>query len=275
MKQMSRIVTFLLLVLLMLLMGPAALAAAQLDNHVTDSAYLVTDEEWAVLDARASEISERYSCGVYIITVNDFLDFGDTPYEAADRLRAYFELGCGESGDCALLLLSMADRDYALIAHGDFGNAAFTDYGKEVLAEHFLEKFADDDWYGGFEAYLDKSEAFLAMAQAGTPFDVDNDPDAKKEFLIGSLLMIVLIPSLIAGVVCMIWKNQMQSVQTQTEAAAYVVADSNRLRICQDQFLSVSQQRRKIQKSDDTSSSGRRGGTTVDSNGTSGHSGKF
>lgn len=41
------------------------------------------------------------------------------------------------------MLLSMEYRDYDIMAHG-YGNIAFTDYGKEKMAERFLDEFGDD-----------------------------------------------------------------------------------------------------------------------------------
>ena len=50
--------------------------------------------------------------------------------------------------------LSMAERDFQMLAHGDTANAAFTDYGKYIMQDEFLDNFREDDWYGGFADYI-------------------------------------------------------------------------------------------------------------------------
>lgn len=53
-----------------------------------------------------------------------------------------------------MLALSMAERDFQMLAHGDTANAAFTDYGKYIMQDEFLDNFREDDWYGGFADYI-------------------------------------------------------------------------------------------------------------------------
>ena len=86
--------------------------------------------------------------------------YDETIYEAAKTLYQEYSLGYGEEKSGELLLLSMAERDYTLIAYG-YGNTAFTDYGKDKLSEVFLDDFGDDNWYSGLSDYLDKSESML------------------------------------------------------------------------------------------------------------------
>ena len=100
---------------------------------------------------------------MYIVTVEDFTDYSDTYYVKGfgEELFSSYDLGLGDDNCGILLILSMAERDYGLVAHGDFANAAFTDYGKDKLSEAFLDDFGDDNWYSGLSDYLDKSESML------------------------------------------------------------------------------------------------------------------
>ena len=144
---------------------------------VTDEAGLLSDQECLELERRAEEISLKYKCGVYIILLDDFTayTYDETIYEAAKTLYQEYRLGYGEEKSGELLLLSMAERDYTLIAYG-YGNTAFTDYGKDKLSEVFLDDFGDDNWYSGLSDYLDKSESMLQSAREGHPLDVDSNP---------------------------------------------------------------------------------------------------
>ena len=136
--------------LLAILLPATALAASGFEDarlgFVTDEAGLLTNDEWAALEERAEEISQRQRCGVYIILLDDFTryTYDSSVDEAAKSLYTDYALGYGPQKSGVLLLLSMAERDYALIAYG-YGNTAFTDYGKDRLADVFLDDFGDDD----------------------------------------------------------------------------------------------------------------------------------
>ena len=142
---------------------------------VTDEAGLLTDEEWTALETRAEELSTEYACGIYVITVDDFRNYttDEDVYEAAKSLYQEYRLGYGEEQSGELLLLSMEERDYALIAYG-YGNTAFTDYGKDKLSEKFLDDFGENSWYKGFSDYLEKSGSMLRQA-------CDRDPDLHRD----------------------------------------------------------------------------------------------
>ncbi|MGM9606354.1 MAG: TPM domain-containing protein [Oscillospiraceae bacterium] len=254
------------LTLLTALTVPAWAAEPQLD-YVTDAAWLLTDEEWMALEDTAQSISQKYQCDVYIITVDDFTDYVNTDsiYEAAKAIYRDYDLGYGTEKSGVLLMLSMAERDYTLIAYG-YGNTAFTDYGKDKLAEKFLDNFGDDDWYGGFQDYLEKSADMLQSARAGQPLDVGSSPLIR---LVG-LLISVALGCFVSLTICAFLWQRMKSVAVKAEADSYIPAGSVDITVREDHFTHTTETRVKIEKD---SSSG--GGTSVDSDGFSGKSGKF
>ena len=234
---------------------------------VTDEAGLLSDQECLELERRAEEISLKYKCGVYIILLDDFTayTYDETVYEAAKTLYQEYSLGYGEEKSGELLLLSMAERDYTLIAYG-YGNTAFTDYGKDKLSEVFLDDFGDDNWYSGLSDYLDKSESMLQSAREGHPLDVDSNP---LIVLVG--IGISLLVGCVAAFVIAVGLSSrlMKSVSAKTEANAYLIAGSVEITGREDHFTHTTEIRQKIET--DSGS----GGTTVDSDGFSGKSGKF
>ena len=128
------LLTLLLALALLLGLSASAFAEARLD-YVTDEAGILSEEERTQLNARAGQISEQYQCGVYVVIVNDYRSYVNGNIETfAEEVFAGYDLGYGDSRDGVMLAMSMADRDYDLYAHGDFGNYAFTDYGKGQLA---------------------------------------------------------------------------------------------------------------------------------------------
>lgn len=266
-KRISSILTVMALALLLCVPALAAgFEEAEL-NFVTDEAGIFSEQEWSELEARAEEISQKYKCGVYIIVVDDFTDYvyDETVYEAAKTFYQEYSLGYGEEKSGELLLLSMEERDYTLIAYG-YGNTAFTDYGKDKLADAFLDDFGDDEWYNGFSDYLEKSDSMLQSARAGHPLDVDSNPLIRLAGIGISLLVGCVAAFVIAVGVS---DRMMKSVSAKTKSDAYLTAGSVEITGREDHFTHTTETRTKIERSSSS------GGTTVDSDGFSGKSGKF
>ena len=262
----SLFVTLILFISLCVPVLAAGFEEAEL-YFVTDDVGVLSDPEWEQLEQQAEDISVQYQCGVYVILVDDFTNYtyDDTVYEAAKTFYQDYTLGYGTQRDGILLLLSMEDRDYALVADG-YGNTAFTDYGKDKLSDVFLDDFKDDDWYGGLSDYLEKCESMLKSARAGNPLDVGSNPMIR----IAGIGISLLIGCGLALLLCWLLKErQMKSVAVKAEAGAYLSGGSVNITNRQDQFTHTTQIRTKIEKK----SSG--GGTSVDKDGFSGKSGKF
>ena len=115
---MKKILSFLAVLALLTALCVPALAAEPELGCVTDAASLLSDQQWATLEGKAEALSAQYECGVYIITVDDFADYVNTNdiYEAAKAIYKEYSLGWGEEKSGVLLMLSMAERDYSLIA---------------------------------------------------------------------------------------------------------------------------------------------------------------
>ena len=256
--------TRIFMVLLLLLVALALPVQASEYTFVYDDAMLLTTTKAAELENMAAQTAARYGCGIYIVTMYDYTPYGSTVRSAAENFFLTHDLGLGGDDNGVLLLLSMAERDYALIAHGDIGNTAFTDYGKDVLSEAFLDDFRYDDWAGGFYDYLSMSEELLYAASAGEPLDVQSESDVGM-----SLVMILLIPAIIAGVACGIMAATMKSARQKTNANDY--RRQMQLHDRRDRFITRTVVRQKIESSSSSSS----GGTRVNAGGFSGKSGKF
>ncbi|WP_312613398.1 TPM domain-containing protein [Oscillibacter sp.] len=278
----------LLLLLVLAFALPLPTLAAELDA-VTDAAGLLTDAERGELNDRAEELAAQYQCAVYIVTLEDMEDMGTSDaYDLATAVYTEYDLGYGEEKSGLLLLLSMAERDYALIAYG-YGNTAFTDYGKDVLLdEEVLPLLGEDAYYEGFSAYLDTAGEYLSMARDGKPFDVENAPGynetdgsygvtARPKYDEGEFAVrlgaVILLPLLLAGGICLYWKRQMNTAVSARTADRYIPSDGFHLTGQQDTFLYRTETRRRIENH--SSGGGHAGGTSMRSGGFSGRSGKF
>ena len=235
---------FLLVTVFLLAALCAGPALAAPEDYVVDLAEILSYEEWADLTANCEALSQTYGCGVYIGTVADMRSYGYTDIE--DFAEAFFddlELGLGDRADGILLVLSMAGRDYDLDSHGEYGNYAFTPLGKDTLSEVFLDNFRNDDWYGGFYDYIARCGEMLALAQAGEPVDI---PASTR--LASSLGTSLLLAFLLALVICLVLRGKNKSVQTASDADAYVAAGAVDIRVREDQFIHQTVTRRKIEK---------------------------
>ena len=150
------------------------------------------------------------------------------------------------------------------------GNRSFTDYGKGVLAErYFLSEFGSDNWYAGFDRYVDGCMEFLQMDAQDEPFDQNTDPERLEDIGVLKWIVVIVVPLLTALVVCLVMKGKMKTARKQTHADAYIPQNGVRMLRQDDVYLTTTQTRVKIE----TQKSG--GGTSVNSGGFSHSSGKF
>jgi len=235
---------------------------------VTDTTGTLSDSQWETLNTRAESITEKYKCDVAIIFIDEMTD-NDGAFEWAQYLFNYYNFGYGSDRSGVLLFISLAERDYALIARG-FGNTAFTDYGKDVMLDRYiLPLLGENRFFEAFSAYLDKAEEFLALARDGTPFDRGTDPNSEGLSLLFKLAIIIFLPLIVAFSICSLWKSKMKTARIAQTACSYIPPGGFQLTGRADMFLYRTKIRTKIQSNSSS------GGTTVNSGGFSGRSGKF
>jgi len=185
--------------------------------------------------------------------------------------------------------LSMAERDFQMLAHGDTANAAFTDYGKYIMQDEFLDNFREDDWYGGFADYIAACGRYLEANANGAPIDVEPSDETEEEYeplSFGDKLFFAALMAfrfglplglIVAFIVCAVYKRQLKSVRRATEAARYTVSGGAEITAREDRFTHTTEVRTPIKTESDDHDSGPSfsGGTTVNSGGFSHSSGKF
>lgn len=239
-----RIVSLLLaLYLFGLFVGTACAASEPQLSYVTDEAGLLQEAQLQQLEQMAQSVADRYSVGVYIVTVPDYRELDPAGvYEATYGVYHEYSLGEGQKRNGILLLLSMSGRDYALFRYGEQAVYAFNDYGVEKLEETFLDNFGKDDWNGGFADFLLECDRYLEKAASGKPV---------RESPVTRILIAWAIALVIAAVVCAVLKGQMKTVHKGTSAASY--GENLGLTEQLDQFTHRTETRRKIES---TKSSG-------------------
>ena len=249
-------------------MGAEAPAAMEQGStpmeYVFDLCDLLPYEAWQELESRAKALTERHHCAIYFALVDDYTEYGDEDvYLTTAQLYHNSGLGYGEGRDGIIVLLSMAERDYAMFVYGTYAEYAFNEYGQEELEGYFLGDFGRDDWAGGISHYLDACHEFLAKAEAGEP--------VRESFLPTAVLMLGL-SCVVAGVVCFWFWRRMKTVRPKSKADVYVAAGGLHLTAQRDQYERTVTTRTKIQKE---SSSGSGSTRSESGGGGSGRSGKF
>lgn len=133
-------------------------------DHITDAASLLSDEEYGKLEKLAAQYDDK-GVLLYIVTMEDYTEYttGDV-IACAGELYEYFNLGSPSDHSGLLLLLSMKELDYALIVRGPYGNYCFGDANRSLAEEAFLNGCRDQNWAGGFEAFLDLAGDVLDTA---------------------------------------------------------------------------------------------------------------
>lgn len=231
-------------------------------QYVFDVADLLPYEKWENLEARAEAISQKQDCGVYFALVDDYTEYGNgSVFEVTYQLYHGSELGMGSGRDGIIVLLSMAERDYAMFVYGEYAEYAFDEYGQEKLEEKFLGFFEYDDWYGGISHYLDACDEFLTKADEGDP--------VRPSYWV-NILLVTGLSCLVSGAVCFWLLRSMKTVRAKDKADTYVSKGGLHLTQQLDQFSHTTVTRTKIQKESS-------GGSTYSESGGggSGRSGKF
>ena len=274
------IVSLLFALCLLLGMTAAAHADAQID-YVSDYAGLLSDTQRRDLNDRAAEISDEYNFGVFVVIVNDYKSYvNGSIADFSENVFHRYGLGRGQKEEGVLLAMSMRDRDYDIYVHGDFGNYAFTDYGKTQLVESFLDDFRRNDWAGGFRDFIKTSGDMLEKARNGQPVDtwIPDQAETGPRMTLGKLLVSLGVGCLTGGVTVSGMKRQMKTAVRQSGAANYVAQGGVRLSNKRDDFVNRSVTRQVIPRQTNSGrpGGGHFGGTTISgSHGGSHHSGKF
>lgn len=243
--------------------------------YIYDEADLLTDMEEQALLTTIESVAQTYECGVYVVTVENFWQYGDSPYSAAVELYIRQMTGGGVSDNGILLLLSMSERDYSILTYGSEAEAVFTDRTLSAIEENFLKCFRYDLWYEGFARYVSDCEAEWQADTAAADGSVISVAAAelsdRASYYPDELWMLVAGGScVIALVICLVMRAGMRTARWRAEATEYIEAGGVQLHVKQDRFTHTTRQVIHHPKSNGSSGGGSRGG-----GGFRGHSGKF
>lgn len=289
----KKFLSLLLALILCFALVPAVLADSS-KSVVYDQEQLFGEADTEMLNTRLAELCDTYNVDVAIVTTT-LLD-GKTAQEYADDFYDENGIGGGDSKGGILLMISSAERKWAISTAG-YGIFAFTDDDLEYISYNFLPYLSDGDWYSACTSFISDCGPCLVAAeeddQPYDPDDFDNDyydnyePITSSGYFSIAWLGMALIVGLIAAFIGMsVMKSGMKSVSMRESAADYLRAGSFKPGRQQDLFLYHTVTMTARPKNNDNDNGGHHGGfgsgggfssTHVSSSGTThgGSSGSF
>lgn len=240
------------------------------DGYVTDLRGLLTADVEAALEEKAAEMSGKYGCGVYVIIVDDYKQYGKgSAYDVAGDVFLACDLGEGAQKAGVLLMMSMAERDVTILTN-EAGHAMVGPDAKDWLAVKYLKHFKKNNWAAGFDTFLTKLDTVLQMAAEGKPMTWRTYP----ETILFGVLVALLGGFGISYLLLVLIRNRMKSVFSASFADEYITQGGVNITKSVDEFSHKTTTRRKIETSK-SSGGGSGGSRSSDSRGFSGRSDKF
>lgn len=218
-------------------------------TYVRDHYGLLSQSQAQAWNNKACEMAAKYGVGVYVVIVSDL---GSHTNDAKTPARNYathywntYDLGCGSRDSGIMLLVAVDSRDYVTITHGG-GVDAYTDPTLDNIENDILSYLRKNDWTGAIGAYYKDAEEPLAyLAANGKPMNdyysgdyatpEEQGPDATDFGIVG--IIAAVISGLVSGRVVKGEKEAMKTAKEKTEARDYVVRDSLKLSVSDDQFV--------------------------------------
>ena len=261
---------FLLTVMLILPLTVSASSLPDMSSEIPDNrtlpllvddAGLLTSGEVSELNAALEEISRRQAVDVAVITVSCLPDDYYDVQKYADDIYDYYGYGYGNSDDGILLLLTMAEREWAVSTYG-YGITAFPDSVIDWIMDDCLYYISDGAYYSGFSCFAQLCDQYITDAKNGYTYD---DPygyiggaDGPTAMLVSSdgggffnLFVSLILAFIVSGIITGVWKSELNTVNKQTGASNYADRDSIRVTLSRDLFLyrNVSRVRRQTEQS--------------------------
>lgn len=244
------------------------------DNTVwiKDNAGILSSEEAEKLETRINTLADTYDVGIYLYTVNS--RDTDSIESYAEEVYKADSLGLGTEKNGILLIMDFSDRSYDIAAYGSTANTCFTDYAKQCMEEAMLSDFSDNEWYRGYDAFLNEAETDLYYGiTKNDPVDYNHDPMTLHAAQNTIRLVSFFVPLAIALIVCIVIALKNRTARKAAEAAAYTGTLS--LKRHDDIFTHITTHVTHINRNNGGGNGMGGGGTSINAGGFSHSSGHF
>ena len=199
-------------------------------DYVVDGASMLTSVEEERLEAKIAEFVEKNGFDLYVVTIVD---------RGWISMRQYaLEVYSGKADGIILLVEYVPggdDNEFWIEPFG-YGKYAFNSYGVLYLEDDIVGNLANEDFYGGFEEFVDLADDFLREAREGEPYSESNVRRKTEE--IAFTYIVIVAASLAVGLITVsVMKKKMNNARPQRLAHDYIKSGSFNLRLHRDIFL--------------------------------------
>ena len=221
-------------------------------DYVVDGASMLTSVEEERLEAKIAEFVEKNGFDLYVVTIVD---------RGWISMRQYaLEVYSGKADGIILLVEYVPgcdDNEFWIEPFG-YGKYAFNSYGVLYLEDEIVGNLANEDFYGGFEEFVDLADDFLREAREGEPYSESNV--RRKTDEIAFTYVVIFAASLAVGLITVsVMKKKMNNARPQRLAHDYIKSGSFNLRLHRDIFLYSRVTRTPRSNSNSSGGSGSRG----------------
>lgn len=197
-------------------------SAAQMPRLV-DAADLLTASQETELLAYLDQASDKLQTEVVIVTLENL-----GGYSADQVIEAFYDeydYGFGPGRDGVMLLLSMAERDYRILANG-FAADAISLSDIDEIGDDIVSELSDGEYMDGFMEFVDLCAYEIDGERNGFPFPWGV-----------SLTVSVAVGFLVAFIATGFMRAELKSVHSKTGAREYAKRGSMQLTRTSDLFL--------------------------------------
>ena len=267
----NKVFALLILPVLCLSVLVSPVGAAYDPDLLVDLADVLTHSEEVSVLTKLEDISDRWAVNVAVVTVPYKADTdGDRLYTDIEEYGNYYFDSCGygygDTEDGILLIIDMADREWAIVAVG-YGNVAVTNAAYDMLEDEIIPYLSDGEYFKAFSRFAEICDELIGLADSGTPYGSLGSPTS------GSWILVCLIIGFVIALITVgVMISKMKTVRNNYAANEYIKEGSFNLTNRQDIYLYS-----RLIKNPRESSSGRSGsgGSRSGGGGRSSRGGRF
>jgi uncharacterized protein len=226
--------------------------------RLLDRADLLSDSEEAALLQKLDDTSEKWSCNIVVLTVDDH---NGPIQDYADDYFDYNGFGTDYNGNGILLMLSMADSEYAFSTSGS-AISAFTDYGLDYLIEEMGGDLSNGNYADAFNIYVKNCDRLLDSYSKGDAVDVGSAPPRTSSDILSYIIGSIAVGLVVALFPILKMKSDLKTVKMATSAAGYN-AGNVKLTVREDHFVRKTLNKTPIPRDNDSGSRGGHGGSST------------
>ena len=214
-------ITAVILILIFIIALSVSVSAADPDR-VIDETGTLSASEISSLNSSVSDFRQRYNMDCVLLLIDSL--GGVTAQDYADDYYDYNGYGMGEDNSGVLFLVSISDRECYISTCGD-AIYEISDYEIELILDDATYYLADDDWYGGFRAFVKSAGRMIEQTDYSDEYPGGNE-HSQGETTGERLLIVFIAPAVIAAIAVAVMCYSMNNARGKTTAADYTVRGS-------------------------------------------------